>query len=48
MTHLNQHQSSIKIKFEIDSTQVNFLDVVTYKGPKFMETGQLQNFFFFF
>lgn len=25
--HLNQHQRSIKVKFEIDSTQINFLDV---------------------
>ncbi len=39
--HLNQHQRSIKIKFELDRTQVNFLDVVTYKGPRFSEQNQL-------
>lgn len=39
--HLNQHQRSIKVKFEIDSTQINFLDVVTYKGPKFLKENKL-------
>lgn len=39
--HLNRHQKSIKIKFEIDPHQVNFLDVVTYKGPKFEKQGLL-------
>lgn len=38
---LNQHQRSIKIKFELDSTQVNFLDMVTYKRPRFSEQSQL-------
>lgn len=40
-THLNQHQSSIKIKYIIDPLQVNFLDVVAYKDPDFLETGKL-------
>lgn len=40
-THLNNHQSSITIKFEINDQQVNFLDVVTYKGPKFEKQNQL-------
>lgn len=39
--HLNTHQTSIKIKFTIDSQEVNFLDVVSYRGPKFQETGRL-------
>lgn len=39
--HLNQHERSIKIKFELDSERVNFLDVVTYKGPKFQQSNQL-------
>lgn len=39
--HLNSHQKSIKIKYEIDENSVNFLDVITYKGPKFEMTSQL-------
>ena len=39
--HLNAHQKSIKIKYTIDLTEVNFLDVVSYKGQKFENTGQL-------
>lgn len=39
--HLNTHQRSIKIKFSVDPMEVNFLDVVSYKGPKFTETGLL-------
>ncbi len=39
--HLNHQQKSIKIKFETNSLEVNFLDVVTYKGPNFSETGHL-------
>lgn len=39
--HLNNHQKSIKIKHTLDLGEVNFLDVTTYKGPKFSETGCL-------
>lgn len=41
VAHLNQHQSSITIKHSIDPVEINFLDVVSYKGPKFEETGKL-------
>ena len=39
--HLNTHQKSIKIKYTFDPEEVNFLDVVSYKGPEFLETGLL-------
>lgn len=39
--HLNNHQSSIKIKFTISNTEVNFLDVVSYKGTAFNITNRL-------
>lgn len=39
--HLNTHQKSIKIKYTFDPKEVNFLDVVSYKGPTFLETGSL-------
>ncbi len=45
--HLNHQQKSIKIKFETNSSEVNFLDVVTYKGPNFSETGHLDYKVFF-
>ncbi len=45
--HLNHQQESIKIKFETNSSEVNFLDVVTYKGPSFSETGHLDYKVFF-
>lgn len=41
ITHLNSHQESIKVKYSMDRSEVNFLDVVSYKGPKFEESGQL-------
>lgn len=39
--HLNRHQRSIKIKYTIDANEVNFLDVVSFKGPDFAQTGLL-------
>lgn len=45
--HLNHQQKSIKITFETNSLEVNFLDVVTYKGPNFSETGHLDYKVFF-
>jgi len=39
--HLNSHQDSIKIKYTVHDTEVNFLDVVSYKGPQFPSTGKL-------
>lgn len=39
--HLNAHQASIKIKFTVNDSEVNFLDVVSYKGPNFLSTGKL-------
>lgn len=41
ITHLNTHQESIGVKYSLDRSEVNFLDVVSYKGPKFEETGHL-------
>lgn len=39
--HLNHHQQSIKIKYTVDLNEVNFLDVVSFKGPEFLNTGRL-------
>ncbi|MGL5207763.1 GIY-YIG nuclease family protein, partial [Cetobacterium sp.] len=39
--HLNTHQRSIKTKHVINDTSVNFLDVISFKGTRFQETGQL-------
>lgn len=39
--HLNTHTQSIKIKYTIHETQVNFLDTVTYKGERYQQTGHL-------
>lgn len=41
ISHLNAHQESISVKYSIDRSEVNFLDVVSYKGPRFTETGHL-------
>lgn len=35
IAHLNSHQASINVKYSMDGSEVNFLDVVSYKGPKF-------------
>lgn len=32
-THLNAHQTSTRIKYMIDAREVNFLNVVSFKGP---------------
>lgn len=45
--HLNQHQSSIKIKYTVGPQEVNFLDVVSYKGPEFSTTGKLDFIVYF-
>lgn len=39
--HLNNHQRSIKVKYTLSDTEVNFLDVVSYKGTSFTETNKL-------
>lgn len=39
--HLNTHSQSIKIKYTIHETEVNFLDTITYKGTRFQQTGHL-------
>lgn len=39
--HLNNHHRSIKFKYTVDANEVNFLDVVSFKGPGFCETGLL-------
>lgn len=31
--HLNAHQTSTRIKYMIDTCEVNFLDVVPFKSP---------------
>lgn len=38
---LNNHHTSIKLKFELDKQSINFLDTTVYKGPQFHTTGQL-------
>lgn len=38
---LNNHHSSIKVKFTLERQAVNFLDTVTFKGPHFNQTGRL-------
>lgn len=38
---LNAHQASIKIKFTVHESEINFLDVVSYKGPNFLSSGNL-------
>lgn len=38
---LNAHQASIKIKFTVHKSEVNFLDVVCYKGPNFPSSRKL-------
>lgn len=39
--HLNTFHSSIKIKFVLHDSEVNFLDTVTYKGSDFQHTRRL-------
>lgn len=41
LTILNSHDSSIKLKAEINEDTIQFLDTTVYKGPQFMETGKL-------
>lgn len=38
---LNSHHKSIKIKYTLEDTFVNFLDTVTYKGTQFTQNSQL-------
>ncbi|KAL2090438.1 hypothetical protein ACEWY4_015126 [Coilia grayii] len=40
--HLNDFTPSIKLQAKIHITEVNFLDIVTYKGPQFHITGHLE------
>ncbi|MGL5903308.1 MAG: hypothetical protein ACRCZO_11550 [Cetobacterium sp.] len=37
--HLIAYQKTIQIKYMFDPIEVNFLDVVSYKGPEFLKTG---------
>lgn len=39
--HLNSVDPSIKLKSEISSSSINFLDTTVYKGPSFLDTGKL-------
>lgn len=45
--HLNNFHKSIKIKYTLNHSEVNFLDIITYKDRDFGETGQLQTRVFF-
>lgn len=45
--HLNQFHESIKIKYTLHETEVNFLDTITYKGQKFIDSHQLDIKVFF-
>lgn len=38
---LNQHCSSIRVKWELKEHKINFLDTITYKGLDFEKTGRL-------
>lgn len=44
---LNSHHPSITLKHTISSSEINFLDILTYKGPKFGNTGILDFKVFF-
>lgn len=38
---LNNHDSSIKLKTEVNRQSINFLDTTVFKGPDFGDTGKL-------
>lgn len=44
---LNTHHPCIKLKYTIDTNQVNFLDTITFKGPDFIRTNTLDIKMFF-
>ena len=44
---LNAHHPSIRVKTSLQRTEINFLDVVTFKGPEFKNTGKLDTRVFF-
>lgn len=39
--HLNQFNQSIKIKYTLHESEVNFLDTITFKGEEFLNTFKL-------
>ncbi|KAI4885160.1 hypothetical protein NFI96_007463 [Prochilodus magdalenae] len=45
--HLNRFNRSIKIKYTLHQTEVNFLDTVTYKGQDFPHTHKLNTRVYF-
>ncbi|KAL2077005.1 hypothetical protein ACEWY4_027398 [Coilia grayii] len=45
--YLNTYTDSIKIKHTIHPTEVNFLDTITYKGPKWQTTTHLDTRIYF-
>lgn len=44
---LNNHSESIKLKAEIQSTEINFLDVTLFKGDRFKQTGYIDTKVYF-
>ena len=44
---LNTHTESIKLKFEISEQELNFLDVTTFKGPRFQTDNILDSKVYF-
>lgn len=44
---LNSHDSSIKLKLEINDDSIQFLDTTIFRGPEFLETSQLDVKVFF-
>lgn len=47
MEILNTHDPSIKLKFEINVSSIDFLDTTVYKGPEFLLSGKLDVKVFF-
>lgn len=44
---LNGHHESSKIKWELKTNELNFLDTTVFKGPEFEKTGRLDTKVFF-
>ncbi|MGL5119184.1 MAG: GIY-YIG nuclease family protein [Plesiomonas shigelloides] len=44
---LNNHHGSIKVTYTLAEQEINFLDVTVYKGPRFVQTKQLDFKVFF-
>lgn len=47
INHINQFHESIKVKYTLHPSEINFLDTITYKGKDFIHTRQLQTRVYF-